>query len=71
MSEARALRVTPGLPGQKYSAVDNLTVRALPRSRTIGFVIAFSTFLVGCVDYSVIRQSHSLSEVVVPRCVST
>lgn len=38
--------------------------------RTIGFVITFSVFLLGCVDYSVIRQSHRLSDVVVPRCVS-
>ncbi|KAH8099544.1 APG9-domain-containing protein [Cristinia sonorae] len=39
---------------------------------TIGFVIGFSTFLLGCVDYSRIRpeQATRLSEVVVPYCVS-
>ncbi|KAL4244893.1 Autophagy-related protein 9 [Abortiporus biennis] len=39
---------------------------------TVGFVIGFSTFLLGCVDYSRIRheQATRLSEVVVPRCVS-
>ncbi|THH31111.1 hypothetical protein EUX98_g3059, partial [Antrodiella citrinella] len=39
---------------------------------TVGFVIGFSTFLLGCVDYSRIRheQATQLSEVVVPYCVS-
>ncbi|KAJ7632902.1 putative transmembrane protein [Roridomyces roridus] len=39
---------------------------------TVGFVIGFSTFLLGCVDYSRIRheQSMKLSDVVVDRCVS-
>ncbi|KAI0748469.1 APG9-domain-containing protein [Daedaleopsis nitida] len=39
---------------------------------TVGFVIAFSTFLLGCVDYSRIRPEKvtRLSEVVVSRCVS-
>ncbi|KAK4048677.1 autophagy protein atg9 [Microbotryomycetes sp. JL201] len=37
---------------------------------TIGWVIAFSTFLIGCIDYDVLWQSHSLAEVVVPRCIS-
>ncbi|GJE87068.1 autophagy-related protein 9 [Phanerochaete sordida] len=39
---------------------------------TVGFVIGFSTFLLGCVDYSRIRHDKvtQLSEVVVPRCVS-
>lgn len=40
--------------------------------RTVGFVIGFSTFLLGCVDYSHIRHGRAtrLSEVVVSRCVS-
>ncbi|EKM55276.1 uncharacterized protein PHACADRAFT_95774 [Phanerochaete carnosa HHB-10118-sp] len=39
---------------------------------TVGFVIGFSTFLLGCVDYSRIRhdQATRLSDVVVSRCVS-
>ncbi|TFK94825.1 APG9-domain-containing protein [Polyporus arcularius HHB13444] len=39
---------------------------------TVGFVIGFSTFLLGCVDYSHIRHEKvtRLSEVVVSRCVS-
>ncbi|KAJ7775186.1 putative transmembrane protein [Mycena metata] len=39
---------------------------------TVGFVIGFSTFLLGCVDYSRIRheQSMKLADVVVSRCVS-
>lgn len=41
---------------------------AIPR--TIGFVIGFSTFLLGCVDYSAIPGTSHLSEVIVPRCVS-
>lgn len=43
-----------------------------PNRSTIGFVIGFSTFLLGCVDYSSLRRhSHSrLSDVIVPHCVS-
>ncbi|KAK7037990.1 autophagy-related protein 9 [Favolaschia claudopus] len=39
---------------------------------TVGFVIGFSTFLLGCIDYSRIRhgQSMKLADVVVGRCVS-
>ncbi|KAH9952059.1 APG9-domain-containing protein [Amylocystis lapponica] len=39
---------------------------------TVGFVIGFSTFLLGCVDYSRIRpdQVTRLSEIIVNRCVS-
>ncbi|KAJ6502213.1 putative transmembrane protein [Mycena sanguinolenta] len=39
---------------------------------TVGFVIGFSTFLLGCVDYSRIRhgQSMKLADVVVSRCVA-
>lgn len=39
---------------------------------TVGFVIGFSTFLLGCVEFSKLRQEHitRLSDVVVDRCVS-
>ncbi|KAF9651480.1 APG9-domain-containing protein [Thelephora ganbajun] len=39
---------------------------------TVGFVIGFSTFLLGCVEYSRIRPEHitRLSDVVVDQCVS-
>jgi autophagy-related protein 9 len=41
-------------------------------SRTVGFVIGFSTFLLGCIDYSKIHPDKSmrLSAVIVDRCVS-
>ncbi|KAI0345226.1 APG9-domain-containing protein [Trametopsis cervina] len=39
---------------------------------TVGFVIGFSTFLLGCIDYSRIKPDKAtrLSEVVVSRCVT-
>ncbi|BGP03722.1 autophagy protein atg9 [Rhodotorula toruloides] len=37
---------------------------------TVGWVIGFSTFLVGCIDYPRLWDSHKLSEVVIPRCTS-
>ncbi|KAF8636517.1 hypothetical protein AX17_003330 [Amanita inopinata Kibby_2008] len=39
---------------------------------TVGFVIGFSTFLLGCIDYSRIRHEKSthLSDIVVSRCIS-
>ncbi|KAG6814581.1 hypothetical protein H0H92_000110 [Tricholoma furcatifolium] len=39
---------------------------------TVGFVIGFSTFLLGCIDYSKIRHGKptQLSEVVIDRCVA-
>ena len=44
----------------------------LCNARTVGFVIGFSTFLLGCIDYSRIRPEGitRLSEVVVHRCVA-
>ncbi|KAF9931637.1 autophagy protein atg9 [Linnemannia zychae] len=36
---------------------------------TFAFVIGFSTYLIGCVDYSRLRHSKHLSEVIVPQCV--
>ena len=38
--------------------------------RTLSFMIVFSTFLVGCVNYSEIPSSHSLDQVIVPQCLS-
>lgn len=40
--------------------------------RTVGFVIGFSTFLLGCLDYSKFRHQkvNHLSDVVIDRCVS-
>ncbi|KAH8928416.1 APG9-domain-containing protein [Atractiella rhizophila] len=37
---------------------------------TVGFVIAFTTFLLGCIDYTVIKKSHHLEEVVMKKCVN-
>ncbi|GAA6017488.1 hypothetical protein JCM10207_008244 [Rhodosporidiobolus poonsookiae] len=37
---------------------------------TVGWVIGFSTFLLGCIDYPKIWHSHHLGEVVIPRCAS-
>ncbi|SCV74760.1 BQ2448_7789 [Microbotryum intermedium] len=37
---------------------------------TAGWVIVFSTFLMGCIDYSLLWNSHHLSEVVVSKCIS-
>ncbi|KAH9945782.1 APG9-domain-containing protein [Epithele typhae] len=39
---------------------------------TVGFVISFSTFLLGCVDYSRVRHDKitRLDEVIIQRCVS-
>ncbi|CAG8457232.1 14145_t:CDS:10 [Funneliformis caledonium] len=36
---------------------------------TMGFVLGFSTFLLGCVDYSIVRHSESLSQVIIPNCI--
>ncbi|GBC07958.1 hypothetical protein RclHR1_07800011 [Rhizophagus clarus] len=36
---------------------------------TIGFVLGFSTFLLGCVDYSLVRSSDGLSQVIIPNCI--
>ncbi|TFK30029.1 APG9-domain-containing protein [Coprinopsis marcescibilis] len=39
---------------------------------TVGFVIGFSTFLLGCIDYSKFRHSHvkHLHDAIIDRCVS-
>ncbi|ORZ16327.1 autophagy protein Apg9-domain-containing protein [Absidia repens] len=36
----------------------------------LAFLIFYSTFLVGCVNYSEIPNRHSLSEVIIPHCYS-
>ncbi|KAK0528306.1 autophagy protein atg9 [Tilletia horrida] len=37
---------------------------------TIAFVLFFSTFLLGCVDYSAIKHDGLLADVIVPQCVN-
>ncbi|KAI9337664.1 autophagy protein Apg9-domain-containing protein [Pilaira anomala] len=37
---------------------------------TLAFIIMFSTFLIGCINYSEITSHHKLSEVVEPQCLS-
>ncbi|GAA99309.1 uncharacterized protein L969DRAFT_102683 [Mixia osmundae IAM 14324] len=37
---------------------------------TIGFVITFTSFLLGCIDHTRLRTSHSLQEVMVSQCLS-
>ncbi|KAI7893573.1 APG9-domain-containing protein [Mucor mucedo] len=37
---------------------------------TLAFIILFSTFLIGCINYSEITSRHKLSDVVEPQCIS-
>ncbi|KPV73033.1 uncharacterized protein RHOBADRAFT_17299 [Rhodotorula graminis WP1] len=37
---------------------------------TVGWVIGFGTFLIGCIDYPRLWHSNHLSDVVIPRCTS-
>ncbi|KAL9940096.1 hypothetical protein V8E36_000801 [Tilletia maclaganii] len=37
---------------------------------TIAFVLCFSAFLLGCVDYSAIKHDGHLGDVIVPQCVN-
>ncbi|KAI8048954.1 autophagy protein Apg9-domain-containing protein [Gilbertella persicaria] len=37
---------------------------------TLAFIIGFSTFLVGCVNYSEITSHHKLADVIEPHCLS-
>ncbi|KAI8977112.1 autophagy protein Apg9-domain-containing protein [Mycotypha africana] len=37
---------------------------------TLAFIIIFSTFLIGCVNYSDITSHHKLEEVIEPQCIS-
>ncbi|KAF8965233.1 autophagy protein Apg9-domain-containing protein [Flammula alnicola] len=60
-----------------YSYYEGKGIYSIALSRglnllTVGFVIGFSTFLLGCIDYSSLRRhKHSrLSDVIVDRCVS-
>jgi hypothetical protein len=38
--------------------------------RTIAFVVGFSTFLLACIDWSKIRGSHTLREIIIPHGLS-
>jgi hypothetical protein len=69
-------RVRPSrllLPGND-SAETAFSGSSIPSPRTIGFVIIFSTFLLRCVDFSLLRtlsgQKTSLEDIIVPRCVA-
>ncbi|KIM49348.1 hypothetical protein M413DRAFT_438535 [Hebeloma cylindrosporum] len=60
-----------------YSYYEGKGIYSIALSRglnllTVGFVIGFSTFILGCIDYSSLRRnSHSrLSDVIVQQCVS-
>lgn len=37
---------------------------------TFGFIVGFSTFLANCIDYSHIRGSHTLHEILINRCTA-
>lgn len=37
---------------------------------TFGFIVGFTTFLANCVDYSHIRGSHALHEILISRCTA-
>ncbi|CAG8436237.1 8030_t:CDS:10 [Ambispora gerdemannii] len=37
---------------------------------TLAFVIGFSTFLIGCVNYSNLRPNTKISEIIEPQCIS-
>lgn len=36
---------------------------------TLAFIVAFSTFLFSCIDYSLIREKKMLSDVIRPQCM--
>ncbi|KAI8646837.1 autophagy protein Apg9-domain-containing protein [Parasitella parasitica] len=37
---------------------------------TLAFIIIFSTFLIGCINYSEITSQHTLADVIEPQCLS-
>ncbi|KAL8862488.1 MAG: hypothetical protein Q9178_000985 [Gyalolechia marmorata] len=37
---------------------------------TLAFVVGFSTFLTTCIDFAKVRSSHSMSEILIPKCTS-
>ncbi|KAF2012148.1 autophagy protein-like protein Apg9 [Aaosphaeria arxii CBS 175.79] len=56
-----------------YEYYDNkgiysILLRRFLRLLQTAFVVSFITFLTWCIDYSVLKQSHKLSEVLVPKC---
>ncbi|BGP20513.1 hypothetical protein JCM10213_007671 [Rhodosporidiobolus nylandii] len=64
-----------GFLGQVYVYYTGKGIWAIALERvlnllTVGWVILFSTFLLGCIDYPKLWHSHHLSEVVIPRCAS-
>ncbi len=48
-----------------------LSVTRFTHLLTIAFLVSFSTFLVGCVDYQLLRTRKHLFEIVTPHCHST
>ncbi|KAL8874335.1 MAG: hypothetical protein Q9174_000334 [Haloplaca sp. 1 TL-2023] len=37
---------------------------------TLAFVVGFSTFLTSCINFSKVRSSHTMSEILIPRCTA-
>ncbi|KAL8695350.1 MAG: hypothetical protein Q9218_000109 [Villophora microphyllina] len=35
---------------------------------TLAFVVGFSTFLTSCIDFASVRSSHTMSEILIPKC---
>ncbi|KAL8735572.1 MAG: hypothetical protein Q9166_000741 [cf. Caloplaca sp. 2 TL-2023] len=35
---------------------------------TLAFVVGFSTFLTSCIDFTKVRSSHKMSEILIPKC---
>ena len=63
---ARGLKLLYVTPHLRLSFPSNLEFR------TVGFVIGFSTFLLGCINYTSLRhEKHSkLTDIIIPQCVS-
>ncbi|KAL8711030.1 MAG: hypothetical protein Q9220_004411 [cf. Caloplaca sp. 1 TL-2023] len=38
---------------------------------TLAFVVGFSTFLTSCIDFPKVRSSHTMSEILIPKCTKT
>lgn len=37
---------------------------------TLAFVVGFSTFLTSCINFSKVRTSHTMSEILIPKCTN-
>ncbi|KAK9448008.1 autophagy protein Apg9-domain-containing protein [Limtongia smithiae] len=48
----------------------NIIVTRIINLATLAFVVGFTTYLSSCVNYSMLKSSHHLSEVQVPYCTS-